>query len=169
MPQWWNEEIFQISDSLSYFLPAWHGEHKIKAGFQYTAAVLPGRAAARLVRQFNFDRNPSNFTDMSTWPAPTRYTTTLGDFSYDVNNPLYGVFVQDDWTIAPRFTLNFGVRYDLEPKVTNKDLPDPLDEGPRRIDGDNISPRLRLRLRRPRYTVEPLFAAASAATTATSF
>ena len=79
---------------------------------------------------------------MSTWPAPTRYSTTLGDFSYDVNNPTYGFFVQDDWTMSPRFTLNLGVRYDLEPKVTNKDIPDPLDEGPRSIDADNIAPRL---------------------------
>ena len=79
---------------------------------------------------------------MSTWPAPTRYSTTLGDFSYDVNNPVYGFFVQDDWTLSPRLTLNVGMRYDLEPKVTNKDMPDPLDEGPRSIDADNIAPRI---------------------------
>ena len=80
-------------------------------------------------------------TTSATWPAPTRYTTTLGDFSYDVDNPIYGAFEQDDWTVAPRLTLNFGLRYDVEPKVTNKDVADPLDEGPRRVDGNNFSPR----------------------------
>jgi hypothetical protein len=142
VPQWWNERIFQISDSLSYFVPSWHGEHKFKAGFQYTLPNYRGELPRISYGVFNFDRNPTNFSDMSTWPAPTRYTTTLGDFSYDVDNPIYGFFVQDDWTIARRFTLNLGVRYDVEPKVTNKDLPDPLDEGPRRIDGDNFAPRL---------------------------
>lgn len=142
VPQWWNERIFQISDSLSYFLPSWHGEHKFKAGFQYTLPNYRGELPRISYGVFSFDRNPTNFSDMSTWPAPTRYTTTLGDFSYDVDNPVYGFFVQDDWTIARRFTLNLGVRYDVEPKVTNKDLPDPLDEGPRRIDGDNFAPRL---------------------------
>ncbi len=33
-PQWWKERIFQASDSLSYFIPSWHGEHKLKMGFQ---------------------------------------------------------------------------------------------------------------------------------------
>ena len=142
VPQWWNEEIFQLSNSLSYFLPNWHGEHKFKAGAQFTLPNYRGELPRVSYGQFNFDRNPTNFADMSTWPAPTRYSTTLGDFSYDVNNPVYGFFVQDDWTMTPRFTLNIGVRYDLEPKVTNKDLPDPLDEGPRSIDADNIAPRV---------------------------
>ncbi|MGH9387816.1 MAG: TonB-dependent receptor [Vicinamibacterales bacterium] len=144
VPQWWNERIFQISDSLSYFVPSWRGEHRFKAGFQYTLPYYRGELPRISYGQFNFDRNPPSFTDMSTWPAPTRYTSTLGDFSYDVNNPVYGLFVQDDWTVAPRFTLNLGIRYDVEPKVTNKDLPDPLDEGPRRIDADNIAPRVGL-------------------------
>lgn len=142
VPQWWNERIFQISDSLSYFVPDWHGEHKLKAGMQYTLPYYRGELPRISYGQFNFDRNPTSFTDMSTWPAPTRYSTTLGDFSYDVNNPLYGFFLQDDWTMTPRFTMNLGVRYDLEPKVTNKDLPDPLDEGPRSIDADNFAPRV---------------------------
>ena len=38
--------------------------------------------------------------------------------------------------------MNVGLRYDLEPKVTNPDLPDPLDEGPRSIDADNVAPRI---------------------------
>jgi hypothetical protein len=141
VPQWWREKIFQIGDSLSYFVPSMAGEHKFKAGFQYTLPYYQGELPRISYGQFNFDRNPADFGDMTTWPRPTRYTTTLGDFSYDVNNPVYGFFVQDDWTVARRLTLNVGVRYDVEPRVTNADLPDPLDEGPRRIDGDNFAPR----------------------------
>jgi hypothetical protein len=141
VPQWWNEKIFQISNALSYFVPSLAGEHRFKAGFQYTLPFYRGELPRISYGQFNFDRNPPDFTDQSTWPRPTRYSTTLGDFSYDVDNPLYGFFVQDDWTITPKLTLNFGLRYDVEPKVTNKDIPDPLDEGSRRIDGDNFAPR----------------------------
>jgi hypothetical protein len=142
VPQWWKERIFQISDSLSYFVPDWGGEHRLKAGFQYILPFYQGQLPKISYGQFNFDRLPPSFNDMSTWPAPTRYTTTLGDFSYNVNNPIYAAFFQDDWAISSRFTLNLGVRYDLEPKVTNADIPDPLDEGPRRVDNDNVSPRV---------------------------
>jgi hypothetical protein len=141
VPQWWNEKIFQVSNALSYFVPSLAGEHRFKAGFQYTLPFYRGELPRISYGQFNFDRNPTDFNNMATWPQPTRYSTTLGDFSYDVDNPLYGLFVQDDWTISPRLTLNFGMRYDLEPKVTNTDLPDPLDAGPRRVDNDNIAPR----------------------------
>ncbi len=34
-PQWWTEFNSQITNSLSYFVPAWHGEHNLKAGFQF--------------------------------------------------------------------------------------------------------------------------------------
>jgi hypothetical protein len=141
VPQWWNEKIFQVSNALSYFVPNLKGEHRFKTGFQYTLPYYRGELPRISYGQFTFDRNPTSFDDMSTWPAPTRYTTTLGDFSYDVHNPLYGFFVQDDWTVTPRLTLNVGMRYDLEPKVTNKDIPDPLDEGPRKVDSDNFAPR----------------------------
>jgi hypothetical protein len=141
VPQWWNEKIFQISNSLSYFVPSLAGEHRFKTGFQYTLPYYRGELPRISYGQFNFDRNPPDFNDQSTWPRPTRYTTTLGDFSYDVNNPLYGFFLQDDWTVTSRLTLNFGLRYDIEPKVTNVDIPDPLDEGPRSKDADNFAPR----------------------------
>lgn len=141
VPQWWREKIFQASNSLSYFLPGWHGEHKIKAGFQYILPYYQGELPKISYGAFNFDRNPPDYNDMTTWPRPTRYTTTLGDFSYNVNNPIYAGFLQDDWTLNAKLTLNLGVRYDVEPRVTNKHLADPLDESPRRIDGDNIAPR----------------------------
>jgi hypothetical protein len=141
VPQWWKERIFQISNALSYFIPDWHGEHKLKTGFQYTLPYYQGQLPKIAYGQFNFDRNPSNWNDQSTWPNPTRYTTSLGDFSYNVNNPVYAGFIQDDWSVNRKLTLNLGLRYDLEPKVTNTDIPDPLDEGERKVDKDNFGPR----------------------------
>jgi TonB dependent receptor-like, beta-barrel len=142
VPQWWKERIFQASNALSYYIPQWYGEHKLKMGLQYTLPFYQGELPKIAYGQFNFDRNPPSWTDSSTWPAPTRYTTSLGDFSYNVDNPVYAGFIQDDWTMARRFTLNLGLRYDLEPKVTNTDIPDPIDEGERRVDKDNFGPRV---------------------------
>ena len=47
------------------------------------------------------------------YPPPTQYSTSLGDFSYTVTNPIYAGFVQDNWTVSSKLTLNLGLRYDI--------------------------------------------------------
>lgn len=39
---------------------------------------------------------------------------TVGGTTFDIATVDYGVFVQDDWKITPRLTLNLGARYDYE-------------------------------------------------------
>lgn len=142
-PQWWREKIWQVSDSISYFLPGQHGDHKIKAGFQYQLAYYQGELPSKSYGQFNFSRDPTNFLDPSTYPAPTQYSTSLGDFSYNVNNPAYGAYAQDDWTIRPRLTLNLGLRYDLEPRVGNPGLEQQqVEPGSRKTERTNFGPRV---------------------------
>ena len=57
------------------------------------------------------------------------------------SNPNFGLFVQDEWRVRPDFTINAGLRYDAQ------FLPDPI-----QTDANNLSPRLRdrLRTRRPK-------------------
>ncbi len=42
------------------------------------------------------------------------YTQSFGTPSVTQNNPNVGFYLQDEWKISPRFTLNAGVRYDLQ-------------------------------------------------------
>ena len=37
----------------------------------------------------------------------------MGDPDLSTKNTQTGFFVQDDWTVMPRLTLNLGVRYDV--------------------------------------------------------
>lgn len=37
--------------------------------------------------------------------------------SYDVTSNYHGFFIQDDWRVSPKLTLNLGLRYDLETAV----------------------------------------------------
>jgi len=142
-PQWWREKIWQVSDSFSYFLPGWHGDHKVKAGIQFQLAYYQGELPSKSYGQFNFAKDPTNFLDSSTYPAPTQYSTSLGDFSYNVHNPAYGAYVQDDWTIKPRLTLNLGLRYDLEPNVGNPGLEQQqVEPGARATEKTNFGPRV---------------------------
>src|SRR5205814_2364872 len=42
------------------------------------------------------------------------YSQTFGTPFVQQNNPNLGMYVQDEWKISPSFTLNAGVRYDLQ-------------------------------------------------------
>lgn len=142
VPQWWKERIFQANESISYFLPASHGEHRTKAGFQYQRSYYQGELPAKSYGNFSFDKDPSNFLDPATYPKPTSYGVSIGDFHYNVMNPAYGLYVQDDWSAQPHLTLNLGVRYDLEPKVDNSGLVEQsVEPGTRHTQKTNVAPR----------------------------
>jgi len=58
-------------------------------------------------------------------------------------------FVQDDWRLHPRVSLNLGVRYEVDTDVNNMSRVDQLNplvlpfvDGPRRRDMNNVAPRL---------------------------
>lgn len=141
-PQWWKEQIFQINESMSYFLPAWHGEHRMKGGFQYQRSYYQGELPSTSYGQFNFSKDPANFNDPSTYPAPTSFSISQGDFHYNYLDPAYGAYFQDDWSAAPRLTLNLGVRYDVEPDVTNPGFEVPaVQSGTRAVNRTNFGPR----------------------------
>src|SRR5262245_46540818 len=143
VPQWWQEEIFQANEALSYFLPTSHGEHRIKAGFQYQRSYYKGELPSHSFGNFSFDKDPTNWNDMNTWPKPTTYGVSLGDFHYNVVNPAYGAYAQDDWTAAQRLTLNLGLRYDFEPAVNNPGLEEEaVQSGERHGQKLNFAPRL---------------------------
>ncbi len=143
-PQWWKEFNIQINNSLSYFIPSWHGEHSLKTGFQFFRPKFWGAFPSGTPdgASYTFSRDPADPNDPRTYPAPTRYSVVLGDPSYTINNPTYAGFVKDDWVISRRVTLNLGMRYDLETGTVNKDLHNPIEPGEKRGDYNNIAPRL---------------------------
>ncbi len=46
--------------------------------------------------------------------APQVFIQGIGNSNQPLTNQAYGFFAQDSWQIHPRFTLNYGVRYDYE-------------------------------------------------------
>jgi len=140
-PQWWKEMNIQVNDLFSYFVPAWHGEHSLKTGFQFFRPHFWGAFPDPAFGQFTFTRDPADFNNPATYPAPTRYVTQLGDTSYTIMNPTYGAFVQDNWTVNRNLTINLGVRYDLETGTSNTDVPNPIQPGVRPLDKNNVAPR----------------------------
>jgi outer membrane receptor protein involved in Fe transport len=57
----------------------------------------------------------------------TKFTQTFGNQSYNIKETLWGVFVQDNWSVTPTLTVDLGMRYEGQ-TFTN--------------DNNNIAPRL---------------------------
>jgi Carboxypeptidase regulatory-like domain/TonB dependent receptor-like, beta-barrel len=143
-PQWWEEMNIQVNDSLSYFLPSWHGEHTLKTGFQFFRPKFWGAfpSGEPFGGSYTFSTDPADPNNPATYPPPSRYSVTLGDTSYTITNPTYAAFVKDDWIISKNLTLNLGIRYDVETGTINKDLQNPVEPGEKKGDYDNFAPRL---------------------------
>ena len=67
----------------------------------------------------------------------------------DADNIHLAGFIQDDWQVRPRLTLNLGLRYELDTDVNNisrvdelNPLVEPFIDGPRQRDTNNLGPRL---------------------------
>ncbi len=124
------------------------GNHSVKYGFDFL-----------FDRIFNFF--PGLFGGSYTFTSyanlasrtPSRYRQSFGGAgttggTTKPNSSEYGFFIQDDWRVTPKLTLNFGARYDYQsiakPPITNPNpalLAAGFNTGFRPNDKNNLAPR----------------------------
>jgi outer membrane receptor protein involved in Fe transport len=107
-----------------------YGDHTIKYGadllFDKIFNFFPGLFSG----SYTFNGGYSQLSAYLTNPATTFPSTYRQSFAgagsgatTHPNNKEYGFFVQDDWRLTPKFTLNLGMRYDYQdiakPPITN--------------------------------------------------
>jgi Carboxypeptidase regulatory-like domain/TonB dependent receptor len=155
IPQRTRQNRFQLRDNVS--LTA--GNHAFKFGGEFQRldadAIfdLFGSGTINLAEDFpQQDRNgdgriddldiPITFTIRSV--APNRPPTVS-----DLDNKFFAFYAQDDWKVTPRFTVNIGLRYELDTNTKNlanfgdiSALVRPLLSGERGKDGNNFAPRI---------------------------
>lgn len=114
---------WEILDTLSWI----RGKHSLKFGFDYRWNGLnwrtntgPGQFtfSSDITGQPNFNQTGLGFASMLlgqvTSASVPVSTPTSSQF------PSYGAFVQDDWKVSPRLTVNIGMRWDYQPQGTEK-------------------------------------------------
>jgi hypothetical protein len=104
-------------------------------------SVIPA-ATLQAIFPDPFNADTWNLAALS--PYARRYTLGISEtFRTPFDVPRTAAWVQDDWHISDRLTLNLGLRYDLITNAwANDSVVPPILEGGRPDDTDNIQPRL---------------------------
>jgi len=132
------ESRWQFKDDYSIMMPNWMGTHQWKFGFDYNYITFQADTFGSPEGSWTFTRdllydasNPQSFPTVFNHSLPTYADIPVHHFSF---------YLQDDWQIAPRVTLNLGVRYDRQIGVFNEDIPGLLQKIDDRLGRDGSYP-----------------------------
>jgi hypothetical protein len=159
------QDVYSLRDDLTFsFSKA--GRHDFKIGGELVLLSHTAGLCRQCMGVINAQNGsvPANIEDLfpvwddaSTWnlaaisPNVRNYTLGVGNFRFTSIRPNYAAWVQDDWTVTQRLTLNLGLRYDLIVNAWANDIAaPPLLESGRPTDFTNFGPRLGFA-----YTVNP--------------
>lgn len=98
------DAVTQFSDSVSYL----RGNHSIKFGFEFLMNQSTNLAT-------NNTKGPVTFSNLTSFFTGTLKSAKIsaGNFVRNLSDEGYAAFVQDDWRITQRLTLNVGLRYEF--------------------------------------------------------
>ncbi len=136
-PQGYAQNVYQWVDNISYI----RGKHTFKFGVEARKYIAPTNTLPRARGEWDYASLSQFINDF----VPTGANGALrgaGSGSVAENYNAFYWFVQDDWKITPRLTLNLGLRYEYSGV--------PRDENLQAINGISDDPALGLFFRAPK-------------------
>ena len=149
-----DERKWQIGDTASLT----HGKHNIRIGedivhnhdlqnqlFNAGGTFTYGTSITNYFSDLLIPKGSCNtaLTGVGTLPCYNTYSQGFGPAVFQLDTTDLGFFVQDDWKLTPRLTLNLGARYDYEmlpsPYQNLATIPQTLNAP---SDKNNIAPRI---------------------------
>jgi outer membrane receptor protein involved in Fe transport len=144
-PQRFEENRFEFLDTYTRVFNTNKGEHTVKAGVDYIY-IKPEILFAQYFGGGYFFGTDEPFDPNNPDTFPTYFFVGTGDPVNEDTNHQFSAFVQDDWRVNDRLTLNLGIRYDIESfsgPESNVPLTADITLGKiPPVDKNNISPRL---------------------------
>ncbi len=134
------------------------GRHDLKMGGEYiknswwlmicrtcsgTFDAQGGPIPANIEALFPVWNDPNSWNMNALNPVLRRYQLGVGNMRFSVDRHVYATWLQDDWKISPKMTLNLGLRYDLALNGFGEEFGlEPWVKANRPNDTDNIGPRV---------------------------
>jgi outer membrane receptor protein involved in Fe transport len=108
---------YTLQNTLTYVVGG--GAHTLKGGFTYNKVMVrPQRIGANDNGTFEFLHN-TPFNPANPRSFPSRFSIVMGDIEIDAEDTWLNGFVQDQWRLTDRLTLNLGLRYDYQDQTPN--------------------------------------------------
>jgi hypothetical protein len=111
-----NQPLLTFLDTFQFFDNVTHtrGDHTLKLGASLTRRRRNVFNVDNIVGKFNFQSDLTGFSFASfVLGLPTGITRGLMQGTVGERRPEYGAYIQDDWRVNSKLTLNLGLRYDL--------------------------------------------------------
>ena len=156
-PRHQDQWVWNARDDFTYSYDA-RGRHDLKIGGEFlhrhqiqdncrqcmgTIDARGGPTPANLEALFPDPFNVDTWNLAAISSITRSYSIGVGDFNVHLYSKKFASWVQDDWQMNDRLTLNLGVRYDLEMGVFANDVTVlPFQQAGRPNDTKNIQPRL---------------------------
>jgi hypothetical protein len=100
----------QAIDTLTWI----KGRHQIKTGFEFRYAMNGEASRASAGGSFSFS-NRATGSSIAELLLGWAFSGTRTEYSnIDSRSDFYGAFIQDDWKVSQKLTLNLGVRWDMD-------------------------------------------------------
>jgi outer membrane receptor protein involved in Fe transport len=113
-----------FQDDLTFNNFNWYGDHTVKMGVKYKSVKLLARDASDVNPQFFYDVTADG---TATVPYKAFFTNPVPGLNPTAtsNDKQYGGYIEDDWAVNDKLTLNLGVRYDIEDNEGYRDYVTP--------------------------------------------
>jgi outer membrane receptor for ferrienterochelin and colicin len=102
-----------IEDNLTFSDLSWMGDHTVKMGAKFKKVDLTAADASDANPQFYYNLDQDGVQDT---PFKAFFTNPVPGFSPTARSSSrqFGMYIQDDWAVNEKLTLNLGVRWDYE-------------------------------------------------------
>lgn len=114
---------WSLQNDLTFTSFEWHGDHTIKVGVNYKDVKLTAQDAASLNPQFSYSVGADGVSAIPyrvDFYSP--YATPGQEAVVSTKAKQYGFYIQDDWAVTDKLTLNIGVRWDYEDNPSYTDF-----------------------------------------------